>query len=1629
MTDQQLITLLQDNLPQDLPPELLDALRQRIASSPELRQAVLTELKLEQGLATAHAPSPQRWEELLARHPLRDHVTRRWALMVALLVCAAVLVTTAAFLLHRLQPQHARNLLAQATTQPAPGAAGALPANAGEASEDDSGGGGTSGGAVAAVPLQSPPTESAQPPSAPVADRNSENENAPAPTAAAEGTPQEIPGAGASLSPQAAQALLLDNASSRGDSSWILGWTSLLSPTAGSRTSEGGRNLHLQGTYLVSALPDQTHLLRLVPGIRDTPQSFQIDFWAGLDGVRITANGIHGYAAYRLHRAAIPAAAPAPTAIDDPRLNRAAKASRIDPQIAFTWTGKSPIAGAPAQDFAVRWSGNLEIHHPGRHTFYLTADDGIRLYLDGKAILDDWQDHSATTTSATIDLSRGSHPIQIDYYQGAGEASVKLEWQGPGISRQIVPASVLLVPPEDLAGNRARPGHLRAAAHGLRATYYWGPQVRLGPIALPQIAVQVVSRLSDDGFRRGLIGDGVLDLRYQDGQIVLARGDLVLLTAPLPAPPTSAALTADCDLAYARRLPCLPLNLAAPQPGLIALDSARPAALGWQLSAPNAASLTTLPSGALQFAAPARPSASKEPVFALADLGPPVGTQVTFHLAHLSAGTGLAYVGPDTSHHGYVWIAPEKGQLVLVNAPDNAGERAARLADGFTVHEQIWLRLNFSANSVRIEASHDGTHWFYFDQFATDAWSGNPGIARARCGPAILPGFLGARLQIDHLTVRTFDAWQKLAAPDLLQQVADTAFPANWGTCVAGIDAACPPNVPLPPWRLACFTTILTRSSPLCIRRPAALALLAAAVEAGLPLSQVEPALAQWPWLVGTPFSDYEVQPLYQALCRNPQNPQDEAALQRLLQDSLEPPYTPQITGPRPATVYPPALLRLVLLQRVATGQWAQAQHLARRALFLCRYSPSFDRPYPDAAGIVRELAAWVAATAFQMVPQPPNAQPPTWLARWTHPLIVDTDRDTANLLADFQASVQTKAYDHACRVLTQRILPNGIAPEIADSHLFQSIHVVARETLRANPQLRQTLDSQFSALAELRLRQAMAHNDSRMLQAIPVQFYGTPAAAAALERLADQELSLGNFYAAAARYQELLDDYQLPDAATIAAKRRLALAMTGEIAGPPITHTVHLPGGNISARDFESLIAECAHFHGRAGSTEPPAPALNPPAPGPTPLTARLLDSPLLGLPNRLDVNTSLGLTLDHDRLFVHTDRQILACDLTTGQTLWTFDAGHRGPRNLILNPGPCLALGSSLLTTVPIGRTATLLGLDTAARHPRRLWRRDFDDGIVSDPWTIGPWAFILTQRRIAQGDLQLLLRRIAPATGESVMSAPVVQFRPTPWLPMPARPAVSGDSLIYSCGGALMSLSPLGQVRWIRQLAYFPLEAAPSSPWLQNQTTPIVAGPLVFTAGPGTPFLYAVHVTSGDLAWTRLEPNLCNLIGIVHTAAASPANPNAANPDPAPDSGQHLIIASDQAITALDAATGQPVWRRPFDGLPTALLIASPAPAANPAPGGPGSPPVDSAGAGAPPAPRNFIFALHDLPPSRTSPATIEALWLSPTDGAILHRETLPGLHATQPRFLITDGRTIAGLASTPAGPRLFILQPAP
>src|SRR5699024_4072360 len=102
------------------------------------------------------------------------------------------------------------------------------------------------------------------------------------------------------------------------------------------------------------------------------------------------------------------------------------------------------FGGGPANNFMAHVLGNIHVPQDGVYEFRLISDDGSRLYLNDEEIIENDQRQPPTAVDGSVELTEGAHDLRIEYFQGAFDKALHLEWRPPGAeSFTLVPQDVL----------------------------------------------------------------------------------------------------------------------------------------------------------------------------------------------------------------------------------------------------------------------------------------------------------------------------------------------------------------------------------------------------------------------------------------------------------------------------------------------------------------------------------------------------------------------------------------------------------------------------------------------------------------------------------------------------------------------------------------------------------------------------------------------------------------------------------------------------------------------------------------------------------------------------------------------------------------------------------------------------------------------------------------------------------------------------------------------------------------------------------------------------------------------------------------------------------------------------------
>ncbi len=226
-------------------------------------------------------------------------------------------------------------------------------------------------------------------------------------------------------------------------------------------------------------------------------------------------------------------------------------------------SGISLATAAGRDRYGLRFTGWLQVPADGFYDLYTNSDEGSRLWIGDRLVVDNDGLHAARDAVGNIGLAAGWHPIRIEYFDRWGDDSLAVSWRGPGSGRTPIPAGAFAVDPTDLppleAPDAARDhliggidyayfegnwsvlpdfAALTPTARGQVAGFSLAPRRKddyfafrfSGYIDIPEYGVYTFYTTSDDGSRLSIGGqvvvnnDGLHGAREATGRIALERG-------------------------------------------------------------------------------------------------------------------------------------------------------------------------------------------------------------------------------------------------------------------------------------------------------------------------------------------------------------------------------------------------------------------------------------------------------------------------------------------------------------------------------------------------------------------------------------------------------------------------------------------------------------------------------------------------------------------------------------------------------------------------------------------------------------------------------------------------------------------------------------------------------------------------------------------------------------------------------------------------------------------------------------------------------------------------------------------------------------------------------------------------
>ena len=120
--------------------------------------------------------------------------------------------------------------------------------------------------------------------------------------------------------------------------------------------------------------------------------------------------------------------------------------TKVDTAVNFDWGFGSPGQSINTDFFSVRWTGFIKPLYSQTYSFCAGSDDGEQLWINNTLVTSYWVDQGYIEHCGNINLQANtSYPIKLEFYDRLEDASIKLYWESPSQTKQIIPTSNLFI--------------------------------------------------------------------------------------------------------------------------------------------------------------------------------------------------------------------------------------------------------------------------------------------------------------------------------------------------------------------------------------------------------------------------------------------------------------------------------------------------------------------------------------------------------------------------------------------------------------------------------------------------------------------------------------------------------------------------------------------------------------------------------------------------------------------------------------------------------------------------------------------------------------------------------------------------------------------------------------------------------------------------------------------------------------------------------------------------------------------------------------------------------------------------------------------------------------------------------
>ncbi|MBC8289216.1 MAG: PQQ-binding-like beta-propeller repeat protein, partial [Planctomycetes bacterium] len=732
---------------------------------------------------------------------------------------------------------------------------------------------------------------------------------------------------------------------------------------------------------------------------------------------------------------------------------------------------------------------------------------------------------------------------------------------------------------------------------------------RNGPQAKPEIGPLIAH---DNGrWQRSFLGP--FEIRHENDQLMLVRGDLPLLSVSYEGPPEEVIVEGKlkfrhCTMYRSDPLPREHIARFEMRPGDNQLPVDKPGEMEWSMldEKSESASLNIDPAaGTVELRAGAT---DKVDAISVTPLGSTGLSEFVFRVDQADPGTGLVLMGNATPVYrvGFEWDSNGSRLAVAQQTPTARVVEKAFDPNSYPVPwiaKDQWYRILVGAGTMSLWTSEDGSRW---------SWVGDT-TYRSTTAPVTAIGLFalmgGERgITLSHLERREFPTLYSLADPELRALVEMKGFGStailDIGTWLQHVIQCQPKGVHnFKAWRRACAVETLRAGS----NGPLATALLNGLLTETLAsadiisgqgefddrflwqlLGEASQTLDVFDSTMGLRFSHVVHESIRRRVLHQLARTDEPAEGEPTNVEAAESADAPLPAGSVAAAgmaeflmlpfwsqqatlLTPQSAAQLELMSLVQHREDERVRKLLDRLTYWNTSSHPAQAWWTPLATSYSTMA-WSELTAHRSLDneqQIARAWPSRWktaLAPIRHPLAQTVSKEAYNVMAEFQAAISGRAFQDACQVISSSATSDllGLLPDREDDRLMVSFPNAVSLAMNQHPDLRSSMNEKFGAVGRLRVRQAIENGDADTIEAATVQFFGTVAAAESARWLGDQALAAGRFAAARGHYRAALADYRLnlsvetEETAALESRLRMTEAILGF---PPEIPVATAPG------------------------------------------------------------------------------------------------------------------------------------------------------------------------------------------------------------------------------------------------------------------------------------------------------------------------------------------------------------------------------------------------------------------------------------------------------------------------------------